>query len=108
MARRFLELQQTTGITEQHFAVIRERHAARGAAKQRTPRLELETLDLLADGRLRQVEPFGGTMKAAAIGDGNEGPEQFEIQHGIDPYFQSIILLNIVSIINPSHLPSFA
>jgi hypothetical protein len=29
-------------------------------------------------------EPFGRTVKAAAIGDGNEGTQQFEIQHAID------------------------
>src|SRR5262249_19007438 len=92
MARRFLELQQAAGIAEQHFAVVRERHAARGAAKQRTSGLELETLDLLADGRLRQVEPFGSAMEAAAIRYGNEGTEQLEIQHMIDPYLRSIIL----------------
>jgi hypothetical protein len=35
----------------------------------------------LADGRLHQVEPLGGAVKAAAIGDGTQ---QFEIQHAID------------------------
>jgi hypothetical protein len=45
-----------------------------------------------ADGRLHQVEPLGRTVKAAAIGDGNEGTQQFEIQPSIDPLFRSIIL----------------
>jgi hypothetical protein len=44
--------------------------------------LELKPLDLLAHRRLRQVEPLGGAVETAAIGDGHEGTQQFEIQHG--------------------------
>jgi len=46
----------------------------------------------LADGRLRQVEPLRGAVETAAIGDGNKGTQQLEIQHAIDPLFRSIIL----------------
>jgi hypothetical protein len=33
-----------------------------------------------------------GAMEAAAIGHGNKGTQQLEIQHAIDPYLRSIIL----------------
>src|SRR5258707_41423 len=83
MTRCLLELQQTTGVAEQHLAVVGQRDAAGRAPEQRAPGLELQPLDLLADGRLREIEPPGGPVKAAVIGDGNEGAEQFEIEHGI-------------------------
>ena len=92
MTRRLLELQQATRVAEQHFAIVGQRHAPRRAAKQWAFGLKLETLDLLAYRRLRQVEPFGRAMESAAIGHGNEGAEQLEIQHGIDPFLRSIIL----------------
>jgi hypothetical protein len=46
----------------------------------------------LADGRLRQIEPLRGAVETAAIGHGNKGMQQFEIQRAIDPLFRSIIL----------------
>jgi hypothetical protein len=45
-------------------------------------------------------------MEAAAIGHGDEGPQQFEVEHGIDLNFQSIILENIAYVINITDLPS--
>jgi hypothetical protein len=54
--------------------------------------LELKPLDLLAHRRLRQVEPLRGVVETAAVGHGNEGTEQLEFQHAIDPIFRSIIL----------------
>jgi hypothetical protein len=73
MTRRFLELQQAAGVTEQHFAIVGQRDAPRRATEQWAFGLKLETLDLLAYRRLRQVEPFGCAMEPAAIGHGNEG-----------------------------------
>src|SRR6202012_1272139 len=67
--------------------------------------LEFKPLDLLAYRRLRQVEPLRGAVETSAIGHGNESAQQFEIQHAIDPALRSIILQNIVSIINDGHLP---
>src|SRR4029078_346690 len=81
MTRRFLELQQATGVAEQHFALVGQSDAPRPAPEQWAFGLEFETLDLLAYRRLRQVEPFGCTMETAAIGDGKEGAQQLEIQH---------------------------
>src|ERR1700724_1822267 len=96
----FFELQQATRVAEQHFPVIRQRNAACRAPEQGTLGLELEPLDLLAYRRLRQVEPFGCSMETAAIGHGNEGAQQLEIQHRIDPQLRSVILENIDFIIN--------
>src|SRR4029077_11245536 len=88
---RFLELQQATRVAEQHLPVIRQRDAACRAPEQGTLGLELKPLDLLAHRRLRQVEPPGRSVKAAALSHGNEGAQQLEIQHGIDPVLRSII-----------------
>jgi hypothetical protein len=74
-------LQQTTRIAEQHFAIISERDTACRPPEQWTLRLKLKPFDLLADCRLRQVEALSCTMEATAIGDSDEGTQQFEIQH---------------------------
>src|SRR5260370_2373504 len=99
MAGRLVKLQQTTGVAEQHLAVVGQRDAAGRASEQRTFSLKLQSLDLLADGRLRQVEPLGRSVKAAALSHGNEGAQQLKIQHGINPILRSIILYNIISVI---------
>ncbi|HSZ50661.1 MAG TPA: hypothetical protein VK801_03750 [Caulobacteraceae bacterium] len=85
MTRGLLELQQLTGVAEKHLAIIGQRDTAGRAPEKRTPSLELQPLDLLADGRLRQVEPFGCAVKSTAIGDGDEGAQQLEIKHAFDP-----------------------
>jgi len=56
MTRSLFELQQATGIAEQHLTVVGQRDTAGRAPEQRTFGLELKPLDLLADRRLRQVE----------------------------------------------------
>jgi hypothetical protein len=78
-------LQQATRVAEQHLPLIRQRDAVRRAPEQRTLGLELKSLDPLAHRRLRQVEPLGRSVEAAAISHGNEGAQQLEIQHGFDP-----------------------
>jgi hypothetical protein len=80
----FLKLQQTPRVIQQHLAIIRQCNRPRGAPKQRPPGLELEALDLLAYGRLREVELFGRTVEAAAISHGDEGAEEFEFEHVSD------------------------
>jgi hypothetical protein len=92
MTGRFLNLQQATRVAEQHLAIVGQCDAARCPPEQGPLGFELKPLDLLAYRRLRQVEPFGRTVKAAAIHDGNEGAQQLEIQHAIDPVLRSIIL----------------
>src|SRR5207247_9511035 len=48
MTRRFLELQQPTGVAEQHFAIVGQRDAPRRAPEQWASGLELETPDVLS------------------------------------------------------------
>jgi hypothetical protein len=92
MTGRFLKLQQATRIAEQHLAIVGQCDTARCPSEQGPFGLELKPLDLLAYRRLRQVEPLCGAVETAAIGDGNEGAQQLEIQHIIDPDLRSIIL----------------
>ena len=81
VASFFLELQQSPRIAEQHLAVIGQRHRSCGAAKQRPFGFKLEPLDLLADGRLGEIQLLGGAMKAAAFGDRDKRAKQFKFQH---------------------------
>ena len=67
MTGAFLELQQATRVAEQHLPVIRQRDAASRAPEQGTLGLKLKPLDLLTHRRLRQVEPLGCSVKAAAL-----------------------------------------
>ena len=53
-----------------------------------------------------QVELLGSAVETAALGDGDESAQQFQIEHAIDLGSRSIILENIVSIINIADLPS--
>jgi hypothetical protein len=84
--------QAATRIAEQHLAIVGQRDAARCPPEQGPFGLELKPLDLLAHRRLRQVEPLRGAVETAAIGHGNKGAQQLEIEHAIDPILRSIIL----------------
>jgi hypothetical protein len=92
MTGRFLKLQQATRVAEQHLAIVGQRDTARCPPEQGPFGLELKRLDLLAYGRLRQVEPLRGAVETAAIGHGNKGTQQLEIEYAIDPISRSIIL----------------
>src|SRR5580700_6625200 len=92
MTGRFLKLQQSTRVAEQHLAIVGQRDAARCPAEQGPFGLELKPLNLLAHRRLRQVEPLGGTVETAATGHSNKGTQQLEIEHAIDHIFRSIML----------------
>jgi hypothetical protein len=41
---------------------------------------------------MTRVEALRGAVETAAIGHGNEGTQQLEIERAIDPIFRSIIL----------------
>ena len=84
-ARRLLELKQTAGVAEQHFPFVRQRDTACCAPEQGPSRLGFQPLDLLTDRRLGQVEPLRRAVEAAVVSNRNEGPQQFEVEHGIDP-----------------------
>lgn len=64
MTRGLFELQQSARVTEQHLAVIGQRDTSGRAPEQRTFGLKLQSLHLLADVRLREIEPLGGTVEA--------------------------------------------
>jgi hypothetical protein len=81
MTGRFLELQQATRVAEQHLAIVGQCDTARRPPEQGPFGLELKPLDLLTHRRLRQVEPLRGAVEPAAIGHGNKGAQQLEIQH---------------------------
>jgi len=55
---RALEVRQHhLGMLEEHLAGVGQRHAAAGAVEQLRTNLRLQRRDLLAQGRLRNVQP---------------------------------------------------
>ena len=60
------------GPTEQHPAGLGERDAARAAHEQRAADLALQSLQLLADGRLGPAQLAGGRAERAGARDGPE------------------------------------
>ena len=74
--------QQPTRIAEQHFAFFGDLHAARRALahKQAVADAVLQPLDLLADGRLRQMNALGRACKPAGFDHRDEAAQQIEIQ----------------------------
>jgi hypothetical protein len=82
VASRFFQLQQAARVTQEHLAVIGQGHRSGGATKKRSLGLELKTLDLLAHGRLREVQLFGRAVEAPAFSHGNKRTQQLEFHHG--------------------------
>ena len=68
-ARRLLQLEEAA------------RHRPRTTAEQRPARLKLEALDLLAHSGLGEMQPLGRATETAALGDGDEGTEEVEVEH---------------------------
>jgi hypothetical protein len=81
MARRFLKLQQAARIAQQHLTFVRQRHGPRATEEQRPGRLTLEALDLLAHRGLGEMQPLGRATETAALGDGDEGAQEVEVEH---------------------------
>jgi hypothetical protein len=81
MTGRFLELQQTTCVAEQHLAIIGQRDTPRCPPEQGPFGLELKPLDLLAHRRLRQVEPLRGAVETAACVPGMSGVLGVEVEN---------------------------
>ena len=75
-ARRLLQLEEAARL--------------RLAAPRLSGTVRLGVVEEVAGGSLPSA--LGRSMEAAAIGHGNEGAQQLEIQHGINPYSRSIIL----------------
>jgi hypothetical protein len=80
--RGILELQQAARVTQEHLALIGQSHRSGGATKKRSLGHEFEAFDLLAHGRLREVQLFGGAMEAPAFSHGNKRTQQLEFHHG--------------------------
>jgi hypothetical protein len=80
-ASRFFQSQQAARVTQEHLAVIGQGHRSGSATKKRSLGLELETFDLLAHGRLREVQLFGRTVEASAFSHGNKRTQQLEFHH---------------------------
>jgi hypothetical protein len=74
-------LQQATRVAEQHLAIVGQCDTTRCPPEQRPFGLELQPLDLLAYGRLRQVKPLRCAVETAAIGHGNKRTQQLEFHH---------------------------
>ena len=80
--RGFFQLQQATRVTQEHLAVVSQSHCSGGATKKRSLGLELETFDLLAHGRLREVQLFGRAVEAPAFSHGDKRTQQLKFHHG--------------------------
>ena len=70
--RRLGLVEQAAGFVEQHAPGLGELDAALGADQQRRADLALESADLHAERRLREVEPPGGAAEMQFLGDGHE------------------------------------
>ncbi|MNT25453.1 hypothetical protein D3C72_1609720 [compost metagenome] len=73
---------QRAGPLEQHLAVGREAHAARGAVQQARAQAGLELLDGGRDGGARKRQPVGGAREAAGFSHAQEDLEEFDAVHG--------------------------
>src|SRR3954469_15351498 len=70
--------QDAARLLEQHNARRGQRDAAVRAVEEPDAELVLELADLLADGRLGDVEPLPGAAEVQLFGDGDEVPEMAE------------------------------
>ena len=78
--QRILGRQDLPRVAQEILAIFRQAQAARRAYQQRGARLLFQAADLVADGGLAQVQPFGGARKAACVLDGDEGAQQGGIE----------------------------
>ena len=68
-------VEHAAGLHEQGGAGHGERHAAVGPVEQADSELGLELADLLAHGRLRDVQTLGGAAEVQLLGDRDEVPQ---------------------------------
>jgi len=66
-------MQDLAGIAQEIVAIFRQSDTPRRAVEQRPANLLLQPPDLMADGRLRQVQPSGRPGKASRLFDSHEG-----------------------------------
>ncbi|ABA47803.1 hypothetical protein BURPS1710b_1156 [Burkholderia pseudomallei 1710b] len=78
--RLALHLDDVARVRIERLARLREFDAPRRAGEQHRARRLLEPLDVPADGRRREREPFGGGREAAAVGDFEKGAQQHDVE----------------------------
>ena len=71
--------QQQAGLVEQGGTDFGDLHRPLGTVEQPRTELQLEVLDVLGEGWLRDVEPFGGAAEMQFLGDGNEAAERSQV-----------------------------
>ncbi|AMA58857.1 hypothetical protein BCCGELA001_22995 [Bradyrhizobium sp. CCGE-LA001] len=75
-----LDLLQDRAPAHQHGVTgLRQLDLAAGPVEELGPELGFERLDVLAERRLREVQPPGGEGEAALLGDRDEIPELAQI-----------------------------
>ncbi|MNC65578.1 hypothetical protein D3C75_1158810 [compost metagenome] len=67
-------------MTDDALALIGQRHALVRTLQQGEPQLPLQFLDRAAQGRLRDVQDFGGLENASPLVNGNERLELMKFQ----------------------------
>ncbi|CAG9254717.1 hypothetical protein BDI4_410051 [Burkholderia diffusa] len=76
-----IEREDGARVTQQQFAVHRERDRARGAHEQVTADLFFQAPKVRADGGLRQIQTGRGMRESAFLDDGHERAQQNGIEH---------------------------
>ena len=74
--------QHFLGLGQQALARARERDAAGPPVEQRNAQLFLQRLDLAGDGRLGDVQRFGGACQVADLGHCDEGAQLVDLHAG--------------------------
>jgi hypothetical protein len=67
--------QDGLGICQKHPSGVSQRHTAVCSRQQLDAELLLQIADLLAEGRLLDMDSFGGTAEVQGVGDGDEVSE---------------------------------
>jgi hypothetical protein len=73
--------QQAARVAEQAVAFFRRQYLALAAVEQAAVQLLLKPQDLLADGRLRQVQMLGRAREVARIDHRDKAAQQDKIDH---------------------------
>jgi len=87
------------GIREQHLTRWGQLDAAAVATQQLGPDFRLQTLDRLAQGRLREGQIFGGSAEAQPLGNRNEITEVAALGHAA--------MLSATAGVSWRHIPPF-
>ena len=64
--------QDDSRLLHEHAARLGELHLALGAVEKRNPEFLFELPDLMAEGRLTEIEPLGGAAEVQRLGQSND------------------------------------